>query len=94
MGAATFDTLKFVERLEKAGVPREQATAMAEAQRDSLAESLDSAVASKSDVLRLDNRFEVLSKELQALELRLTIKLGAFIAVAAGVLIAVLRLPH
>ena len=87
MGAATFDTLKFVERLEKAGVPREQATAMAEAQRDSLAESLDSAVASKSDVLRLDNRFEVLSKELQALELRLTIKLGAFIAVAAGVLI-------
>ena len=94
MGATTFDTLKFVNRLEKSGVPREQATAMAEAQRDSLAESLDSAVVSKSDLLRLDNRFEVLSKELQALELRLTIKLGAFIAVAAGVLIAVLRLPH
>ena len=94
MGATTFDTLKFVDRLEKAGVPREQAAAMAEAQRDSLAESLDSAMVSKSDVLRLDNRFEVLSKELQALELRLTIKLGAFIAVAAGVLIAVLRLPH
>ncbi len=31
MSTITFDTLKFVERLEKAGVSREQASAMAEA---------------------------------------------------------------
>ena len=30
MSTITFDTLKFVERLEKAGVSREQASAMAE----------------------------------------------------------------
>ncbi|MDP2831713.1 MAG: DUF1640 domain-containing protein [Pseudomonadota bacterium] len=31
MSTITFDILKFVERLEKAGVPREQAAAMSEA---------------------------------------------------------------
>jgi len=31
MSTMTFDTLKFVEKLEKAGVPREQAKAEAEA---------------------------------------------------------------
>jgi hypothetical protein len=34
MATITFDTLKFVERLEKAGVSREQASAMAEAFKD------------------------------------------------------------
>ncbi len=32
MTTVTFDTLRFVERLEKAGLPREQATAIVEAQ--------------------------------------------------------------
>ncbi len=32
--------------------------------------------------------------DLRELEMRLTIKLGTFIAVAAGIIIAVLRLPH
>ena len=35
MSIVTFDTLKFVETLEKAGVSREQASAMATAVRDS-----------------------------------------------------------
>jgi len=33
MSAITFDTLKFVERLEKAGMSREYAAALAEAQK-------------------------------------------------------------
>ncbi len=41
MSAITFDTLKFVERLEKAGVSREHASAIAEAQKDAFAEALD-----------------------------------------------------
>jgi len=87
MSTTTFDAFKFVDRLEKAGMPREQAAAIAEAQKDSLAEALDTALATKPDIVRLENRIETL-------ELRLTIKLGAFIAVAVGILIAVLRFPH
>jgi len=34
-----------------------------------------------------------LRSDMQAMELRLVIKLGAFIAVAVGILIAVMRLP-
>lgn len=50
MSSITFDTLKFAERLEKAGATRELAAAIAEAQKDSLAEVLDSTLATKTDV--------------------------------------------
>lgn len=39
MSTITFDTLKFVERLERAGVSREQASAMAEAFKDASGEA-------------------------------------------------------
>ena len=39
MSTVTFDTLKFVEKLEKAGVVREQAAAMAEAFKDASGEA-------------------------------------------------------
>ena len=56
MSTVTFDTFKFVEPLEKAGMPREQAAAIAEAQKDSLAEALDTTLATKADMadMRLD----------------------------------------
>jgi hypothetical protein len=95
MTTLTFDTLKFVQRLEKAGVSREQAEARAEA----LAEVFDSAgqdLATKSDlkfeVSRIDNRIDALTKELQAVELRLTIKLGAFMAASVGTTVALIKL--
>lgn len=56
MTTLTFDTLKFVEKLEKAGVPREQAKAEAEA----LAEVLDTGVqelATHSDLKAIEDRF-------------------------------------
>jgi len=56
MATITFDTLKFVERLEKAGVSREQASAMAEAQKDAFSEAMDSQIATKSDLLEMENR--------------------------------------
>lgn len=40
MSAVTFDTLKFAKTLEKAGIPNEQAEAMAEAFRDATSEEL------------------------------------------------------
>ena len=63
MSTITFDTLKFVERLEKAGMPREQAAAFADAQKEAFAEALDTALATKTDIeamradiIRLDTR--------------------------------------
>jgi hypothetical protein len=46
----TFDTLKFVERLEKAGVSREQASAFADAQKEAFSEALDTTLATKNDI--------------------------------------------
>ena len=50
MSTITFDTLKFVERLEKAGVSREQASAFADAQIEAFSEALDTTLATKSDM--------------------------------------------
>ncbi|MFZ3207527.1 MAG: hypothetical protein WA140_01675 [Geobacteraceae bacterium] len=47
MATITFDTLKFVEKLEWAGVSREQASAFAEAQKEAFAEALDTTLATK-----------------------------------------------
>jgi hypothetical protein len=100
MSAITFDTFKFVDRLEKAGLTREQAAAIVEAQQVAFSEALDTSLATKADIARLENRIigidtKVASIEsrMEAMELRLTIKLGAFLAVFAGVIIAALRVP-
>lgn len=52
MALATFDTLKFVEKLEKAGVQRDQAAAIAEAQKEAFATQS----VSKSDLMEMENR--------------------------------------
>jgi len=56
MGTPTFDTLKFVERLEKAGLTREQASAFAEAQKEAFAEALESQLATRSDIERVERK--------------------------------------
>jgi len=61
MSTVTFDTLKFAERLEKAGLTREQAAAIAEAQKDAFSEALDSTLATKSDIAVLDAKVDKLS---------------------------------
>ncbi len=85
MSITTFDTFKFVDRLEKAGMPREQAAAFAQAQQESLSEALESTLATKSDILRLENRIDTM-------ELRLTIKLGTIVAIAVGAVAALIKL--
>lgn len=61
MSTITFDTLKFAERLEKAGLTREQAAAIAEAQKDAFSEALDSTLATKADITVLDAKVDKLS---------------------------------
>ena len=50
MSTIAFDTFKFVEKLERAGVSREQAAAFAEALREAFAEALDTTLAPKTDI--------------------------------------------
>jgi len=64
MNAITFDTLKFVERLRAGGVPEEQAKAEAEALRDVLSESMDTALATKSDMALLRTDIDRVERKL------------------------------
>jgi len=84
MSTITFDTLKFVEKLEKAGVSREQAKAEAEA----LAEVLDSGaqeLVTKKDML-------IALADLRADLMKWVIGLAL---AQVGLLVAILlRMPH
>lgn len=84
MSIITFDTLKFVDRLEKAGMPREQATAFAQAQQDSLSEALESTSATKIDIVRLENRIEMMDAKSDAKFDKLSWMMGILIALAAA----------
>jgi hypothetical protein len=94
MTSIAFDTLKFAERLEKAGASRELASAMAEAQRESLSEVLENTLAGKSDILRLERRVDGLEAKVD----KLSWMMGATLALVAGGLVLLLRiafsLPH
>jgi len=92
MTTITFDTFRYVDRLEKAGATRELAAAMAEVQQEAFSQALDTTLATKSDIMRLENRIESMGKDMQAMELRLTVKLGTFIALAVASTAALVKL--
>jgi hypothetical protein len=60
MATITFDTLKFVEKLKAAGIPEAHAKAEAEALVSAFSEAMDSRLATKSDVNRLERELLVL----------------------------------
>lgn len=93
MSTITFDTLKFADTLKAAGVPDKQAEAEARALADAFSSNA-SELATKGDVKDLRSEMELMRKDMQAMEMRLTIKLGAIIAAAVGILIAVLRVSY
>lgn len=66
MSTITFDTLKFVEKLKAAGIPEAQARAEAEALQGVFAEALDSQLATKSDIIRLERRMDVIEGKIEA----------------------------
>ena len=94
MSTITFDTLKFVEKLEKAGLPRAQASAIVEAQKDAFSESLESQLASRQDIVMLEKQIEKtenllrpdmaeLRKEQAVQRWMLTITVGGIVALIA-----------
>lgn len=58
MTTVTFDTLKFATRLIDAGVGEAQAKAEAEALRDVFAEAIDSTVATRVDINRVEGKLD------------------------------------
>ena len=60
MAAITFDTLKFARRLKAAGVPEKQAEAEAEALAEVFSEALETQLATKSDIVRLEGELKLI----------------------------------
>jgi hypothetical protein len=87
MTAITFDTLKFAEKLEKAGASRELASAMAEAQKESLSEVLDSTLATKDDIARIDY-------EIRLLKWMVGLSLALSTGMVAMLMRIMISLPH
>lgn len=65
MTTITFDTLKYVERLKTAGVSEAHAKAEAEALQDVLGEALDTQLATKADVVRLERHVDGLQAKME-----------------------------
>jgi len=89
MSAVTFDTLKFVETLEAARMPGEQARAIAAAVRDV---QVSAEVATKDDVRGLDTKTEAAIARLETKVARLDAKMDMLKWMLALVL-ALVTLP-
>jgi hypothetical protein len=88
MATITFDTLKFANKLKSAGIAPEHAEAEAAALADVFETHLDE-LATKRDFTELETKLrhelEILRLELRDVERRMTIKLGALMVGAIGV---------
>jgi len=82
MATISFDTLKFAEKLEQAGISREHAAAMAEAQRDAFSEALETQLATKNDIAELKANMAEIGTELKLTKWMV----GLSIATSIGVL--------
>jgi len=64
MATITFDTLAYAKKLKAAGFDEKQAEALSEAQKESLADVLDTTVATKSDIIRLEKEIAIVKTEI------------------------------
>ncbi len=80
MATITFDTFKFVDRLEKAGLSREQAAAIVEAQREAFAEALDTSLATKADVMAVKTDVALLDAKFDKLQWMIGIVIALAVA--------------
>ena len=101
--AYTFDSLGYAKRLRSSGVPQEQAEAHAEAARDFIMAEL----VTKSDLLATKQELQTelrtsvaelrtgiaeVRSNMDTQTLRLTVRLGAMLAVAIGALATIMKL--
>ena len=78
MAAITFDPHEF-KKLKRAGFSEAQAEAVAKAQRDSLAQALDSQLATKADISRVELKLTEHEGEFKLIKWMLGIILGGVI---------------
>lgn len=81
----TFDTFKFAKRLEASGISREHAAGITEVLVEVSGQQADG-LATKEDIMRLDNAISGLKSDLKELELRMTIKFGAMAVAMGGII--------
>jgi hypothetical protein len=86
MATITFDTHKFVRKLREAGFEEKQAEAVADAFRDTQAET---ETATRHDLKELEL---TLKADMQAMEYRMTIKLGGMMAASVAIVAALVKL--
>jgi len=60
MSGVTFDTLKFSRKLREGGFTEQQAEALSEAQKEVLSESLETSLASRADILRIEAEIKLI----------------------------------
>ena len=84
MATIPFDTHKFIKDLESAGVPPLQAEAFVRAQQEILSQALDSTLATRTDVERIERKLIEFEGEFKAIKWMLGIIVG-------GVVMLVLR---
>jgi len=83
MSAVTFDTLKFVETLENAGIERPHASAVAAAVRDS---HVNADVATKGDIALLQKEIEAVHAKIEAQSNKIIVQVGGlFIAILGAI---------
>lgn len=88
MTTITFDTLKYANTLKDAGVPSAQAEAEAIALSEVLEVNLKELV-TKED---LKHELELMRRDMRDMEQRLTIKLGAMMALSIGIVGVLVKL--
>ncbi|MGD9616745.1 MAG: hypothetical protein AB7H90_16315 [Alphaproteobacteria bacterium] len=90
-----FDTLTYARKLKAAGMPDAQAEAVAEATRDILtteAATKADITGLKHDIENVRHEIEIVRREVAEMGLRVTVRLGALIAVGVGILAALIKL--
>jgi hypothetical protein len=85
-----FDTLKLSEELTASGFSEEQARGLSRALRDVEDAALKD-LATKEDIRDVRADMLMLKSEIERLELRLTVKLGALIALAVGIVVTLIK---
>lgn len=100
--AVAFDTLKAATRLQnEAGFNEKQARVLVATFAEGIGENLAtkedvaalrSEMATKKDVAMLRGEMEVLRGQMRELEQRMTVRLGAMIAAAVGIIVALDKL--
>ncbi len=101
MSNIAFDTLQFAKRAEKAGFTKQQA----EFQAEEIAHIISTEIATKRDLVDLKNELcsemkdirseiKTLRNDMESMANKLTLKVGAMMAVAIGVLSVIIKLGH